>query len=105
MSRGQAVDEAIEQRLRLGIDPVEVLEHEDDRLDLCLVQHQPLADAEDALAALRGIHALPLQVVVGDVQEREDGRRVGEEEASVRLSLSVTLSRMVLGSSRSSILK
>jgi len=48
-------------------------------LDLRLVQDQPLASAEHTLATIRGIHALPLRVGVGDVQEREEGGRIGEE--------------------------
>jgi len=36
--RGQAVDEAIEQGLGLTVDPVQVLEDHNQRLDLALAQ-------------------------------------------------------------------
>ena len=38
----QALDEAVEQRLGLGVDPVEILEEEEQRLDLALPEQQPL---------------------------------------------------------------
>jgi hypothetical protein len=35
---GQTLDQTIEQRLGLGIDPVQVLEHQAERLDLAFAQ-------------------------------------------------------------------
>src|SRR5207249_2529612 len=37
----QTLDYAVEQRLRFGIDPVEIFKHHDDRLDLALSQEHP----------------------------------------------------------------
>ena len=57
---GQALDQAVEQRLGLGIDPVQVLEDEEQRLHLAFAQQQALEGLQGALAALRGIEGLPL---------------------------------------------
>ena len=39
----QALDQAVEQRLGLGVDPVQILEDQQQRLLLALAQQQPLA--------------------------------------------------------------
>jgi len=39
-SRRQALDQTVEHVLRLGVDPVEILEHNEQRLDLTLAQEQ-----------------------------------------------------------------
>ena len=54
---GQALDQAVEHGLGLGIDPVQVLEDQQQRLHLTLAQQQPLDGVEGALAALRRIEA------------------------------------------------
>ena len=53
--RRQALDQAVEQRLRLGVDPVQVLEDQQQRLHLALAQQQALERVEGALAALRRV--------------------------------------------------
>ena len=55
--RRQALDQAVEQRLGLGVDPVQVLEHHEERLHLALAEQQPLDAVERALAALRRVEA------------------------------------------------
>src|SRR6266498_1243506 len=76
---GEALDEAIEEGLGLTVDPVQVLEDQEQRLHLALAQQQPLDRIEGALPALRGIEGLPAGVVDGDVQQGEEGmQRVGE---------------------------
>ncbi len=71
--RGQTLDQAVEQRLRLGIDPVQVLEDEEERLPLALPEQEVLDGLEGALPALGGIERLPVGVLDGDIEEREQG--------------------------------
>src|SRR5262249_43941072 len=71
---GQALDDRVEERLRLGVHPVEILEDEDQGLDTTFAQQQALARLERLLTALRGIEGLPLVVVHGNVEQSEKGR-------------------------------
>ena len=73
--RGQALDEAVEQRLGLGVDPVEVLEDHEQRLDLALPEQQPLDRLERALPALRRVEGVPRGILHGDVQQRQERRQ------------------------------
>src|SRR5262249_42013583 len=52
-SRGQTLDERIENDLSLGVDPVKVLEDQQQWLDLTLAQEYMLDGAERALSAMR----------------------------------------------------
>src|SRR5262249_59931725 len=61
-SRGrQAIDEGVEERLGLGIDPVKVLAHQQERARLTLAQQKPAYGIERRAAALRRIEMLPLR--------------------------------------------
>ena len=60
---GQALDQAVEERLGLGVDPVQVLEDQEQRLHLALAQQQALERLQGALAALRRIEGLPCAVL------------------------------------------
>ena len=73
---GRLLDQAVEDRLGLGVDPVQVLEDQEQRLHLALAQQQALDGLEGALAALRGIEVLPVPVLDRHVQERR-GRPAG----------------------------
>ena len=53
--RGQALHQGVEQGLRLGIDPVQVLEDQQQRLHLAFAQQHALEGVEGVLAALRWI--------------------------------------------------
>ena len=60
MLRGrQALDQAVEQRLGLGVDPVQILEHQQQRLPLALAQQQLLDRVEGGAAPLGRIALLP----------------------------------------------
>ena len=74
----EGLDEAVEERLRLGIDPLEVLEHEKQGLDLGFTEHEPPDRLEGALPPLRRIEGLPRLVVHGHVEQ-------GEERGKARL--------------------
>ena len=56
----QALDQAVQERLRLGVDPVQILEDHEQRLHLALAEQQALDGVEGPLAALRRIEGLPL---------------------------------------------
>ena len=71
----QAVDEALEERLGLGIDPVQVFADQQHGLDLTLAHQEALEGVEGPLAPLRRIEGLPRAVVHRDIQEREHGRQ------------------------------
>ena len=71
----QALDEPIEQRLGLGVDPVEVLEDDQQRLHLALPQQEPLHGVEGAPAALGRIEGRPLRVIGRHVEQRQERRQ------------------------------
>ena len=58
---GQALHQAVEERLGLGVDPVQVLEDQQQGLHLALPQQQALEGVQGALAALRRIEGLPVR--------------------------------------------
>jgi hypothetical protein len=70
--RAQAVDQTVEQGLGLAVDPVEVLEHHEQRLRLALAQQQTLDGLERAPTALGWIEGLPAPVLDRHVEEREE---------------------------------
>ena len=75
--RRQALDEAVEQGLGLGVDPVQVLDEQHERLDLALPQQQPLHGVQRPLPALRGIEPPPRRILHRNLQEREQRRQGG----------------------------
>ena len=83
----KTVDETIEQRLRLGVDPVQILEDEQQGLGLTLTEEQALDGIERASPSLRRIERLPLRLVHRHVQEREDGRQHRPERVIQREDL------------------
>src|SRR5438128_10926445 len=72
--RRQALNETIEQRLRLGIQPVQIFTDQQQRLPLTLTQQHPLGRAEGVLAALRGLE-LPEGALRGQGVEQRQERR------------------------------
>ena len=69
--RRHAVDQTVQERLRFGVDPVQVLEDHQQRLHLALAQQQALDGVERPLAALWRIERLPRPSSTGYIQERE----------------------------------
>ena len=83
--RRQALDEPVEQRLGLGVDPVEVLEDHQERLDLALPEQELLERVERSLATLSGIQPVPGRIAARDVEQRQRapaGRPPGRGPAS-----------------------
>ncbi len=70
--RRQPLHEGVHQGLRLGIDPVQVLEDDDDGLGLALAEEEPLDAVEDLPAALGRVEVLPVGIVGGDVEEPQE---------------------------------
>ena len=94
-----ALDEAVEQRLRLAVHPLEILEDQEQRLALALAQQERPDRVERTLAAQRGIEPLPPRVVGRDV---EQGQQSGEvrlerrvERAQSGLNLGVDLACVI----------
>ena len=65
---GEALNEAVEERLRLGVNPVQVFEHEEQGLHLALAQEEALDRIERVLAPVNRIERLPLPVLDGHVE-------------------------------------
>jgi hypothetical protein len=66
---GQALHQAIEERLGLGVDPVEILEDQQEGLHLALPQEETFERVQGALAALRRIKGLPVWILHRHLQE------------------------------------
>jgi hypothetical protein len=69
--RRQALNQAVEERLRLGIDPVEVFDDEQHGVGLALAEQQALHRIERALPTLRRVERLPGGILPGHVQQGE----------------------------------
>src|SRR6266851_5253212 len=72
--RGQALRQAVEQGLRLRVDPVEILQHQDEGLDLTLAEEQSLHSIERELAALGRLELPEAVLLVQGVEKPENGR-------------------------------
>src|SRR5262249_47710424 len=72
--RGQALQQRLEERLRLRIDPVQVFEDQQQRLYLAFAQQHALEGVEGALTPLRRLELLERTVLWEDVQQGEERR-------------------------------
>ena len=72
--RAQALDQAIEYGLRLGVHPVQVFEDQQERLDPALVEQEAFHRVLDPPALLGRIEIAPGRVVDGNVEQREERR-------------------------------
>ena len=77
----QAFHQAIQQRLGLAVDPVQVLEDHQQRLHLTLPQQQTLDGVECELAALGRVEVLPGRILDRHVEERQQRGQQGLERA------------------------
>ena len=92
--RGQAVDQAIEQRLGLGVDPVQVLEDQQQRLHLALAQQQPLDRVERLLAPLGRVERCQDASSTGTSSSARRAGTAGSSAGASVSSLPVTFSRI-----------
>ena len=67
----QPLDQAVEQRLGLRVDPVQILEDHEQRLDLTFPQQQPFHGLQGPPPALSRIESGPRGIVDGDIQQRQ----------------------------------
>ena len=86
------LDQGLEHRLCLGVDPVEILEEHGDWLETTLLKEQQLNRFQRPPLPLGGIERLPLRIVERHVEERKDGRWVlhrltQDETATTQLEL------------------
>ena len=72
--RGQAFHQAVEQGLRLGINPVQVFEYQQQGLHLALPQQEPFERGESALAPLRRVERQEWAVLRQSVEQGEQRR-------------------------------
>src|SRR5215467_7933295 len=73
-SRGETHHEAVQEGLRLRVDPLQIFEHEEQWTSHALSKHKPLHPVEGALAALLRVEGLPGFVRDGHIEEREERR-------------------------------
>ena len=92
--RAEAVDERVEDRLRLAVDPVEILEDDDERLLARLPQQEPSHGIVGALAALLGAQRLPRPSVAGTSNRARSAGSAGSRARSRANTRSVTLARI-----------
>jgi hypothetical protein len=78
---GQAVHQAVEQRLGFGVDPLQVFEHQQQRLDLRFAQQQAPGPFQRARAAQVRIEPRPGGIVERDVEQRQQRRQRRLERA------------------------
>ena len=72
---GEAVQEAVEKRLRPRIDPVQVFKEQEQRLELTFAQQQALHRLQRLLTTLQWIEVAPLGVVNRDVEQGQKHRQ------------------------------
>ncbi len=86
-ARGRkALDQAVEEGLRLAVQPVEVFEDYEERLHLALAQEQALERVERAAPALARLRFL-LGLVRGHVEEPEEDWNGGAQGVVERQDL------------------
>jgi hypothetical protein len=79
--RRQALDQRVEQRLGLGIDPVEIFEDHEQRLHLALSQQESLQRVQGLPATLGRIKRRPRGVVGRHVEQRQERRQAALQRA------------------------
>src|SRR5262245_22421017 len=70
----EALDQAVQERLGLRIDPMEILKNQEEWLHLALTQQQTFEGVERALAALGRIELQQRTPVWQDIQEQQECR-------------------------------
>jgi hypothetical protein len=97
---GEALDQPVQKRLRLRVDPVKILEHDEDGLHAALAQQQVADRLQRVLTAKGRLDGGPRGVVDGDMQQLEERGKSGLETLVQREELSnhllAALSRAVV---------
>jgi hypothetical protein len=76
---GQALHERVENGLRLGIDPVQVLYHQTQRPTPALPDEEPSNGFEGAAPTLLRVEPLPRGIVDVDIEQGEERGKHGEK--------------------------
>jgi hypothetical protein len=84
--RREVLHQPVEHGLRLGVYPVEVLEHDQERLDLAFPQEEPSQGINGSLPPRR-VERLPPAILHRHVEEREERRQRRLERAVEREEL------------------
>ena len=71
-SRRQALDEAVQHGLGLGVDPVEILESDHERLHVTLSEQEMLHAVERPLPTFRGFQSLPFVVFERNLEQSQE---------------------------------
>jgi hypothetical protein len=79
--RAEAVDQPVEQRLGLTVDPVEILEDQEEGLLARFPQQQPPHGVKCLLATLSRVEGLPCGIVHGHVEQSQQRRQRRLERA------------------------
>jgi hypothetical protein len=99
--RREAFNQVLQHGLRLGVDPMEVFDHQEQGLHAAFFQQQPLDRLQEPLAALRWVEGLPCGVFDRHVQQHQEGGQGRPEGLTQREKLAETLACIVGPSSRS----
>ena len=102
---GEHLDQAIEHLLGRAVDPVEILEHEEEGSRAALLKQEALNTVERPLASLSRFRAAPVRVVERHAHQIEERRKGRRERGVNRLQPPRDGLRMAAGSLRSSISK
>src|SRR5262249_12121494 len=73
--RRQTLDEDVEERLGLAVDPVQVLEDQEEGLDTRFMQQQLPKRIKRAAPPLSRIERIPRSVIHGQVEQRQQRRQ------------------------------
>ena len=84
---GDALQQPVEKLLGLRVDPVQILEHQDQRLGLRFAQPQALERIQGLAPPLRRIEPLPLRVVDRLIEQRQQRREQRLQRAVQREQL------------------
>src|SRR6267143_6726815 len=68
----ETLDQAVEERLGLGVDPLQILEDDAQRLDLTLRQQEAPDRVHRLLSPLKTSQSLPLRILDGHAEERQE---------------------------------
>jgi len=103
--RRQALDEAIQQRLGLGVDPVQVLDEQQERLYPLSRSRRPVTASSVRRRRCEGSRRSQAASSTGTSSRASSADRAGSRARSSERTFPVTFSRIVRVSSRRSIWK
>src|SRR5262249_4999642 len=79
LRRWETHDQSIEERLRLGVDPLKILDDQQDGARVARPEQEAFESVQRSLATLGRIERLPSRIGLGCIEKREQRRNVGGE--------------------------